>query len=609
MVREIHKIASVRGGAEYNGGPIASNGELRVAPPITNDRQVERLLDIAISMPHLAPFSVVNSYAESLERVGLKRVVFEAQELMRLHAGGLPLWCFSWDCWVHRRTNGCDAHTIAVPLDLASGRVLPLFVRDKTMVQLVEKTCRMWDLEQGRSSPQDWWRRSDLHNPTPRKLDLAEEIKWFRSTDDHIADWIRAGMITDRAGVLKALADAGAIVGEDKYFPHIVATYGKKTFSLRRGKYSRRFSFDTLGGRAGQVPERDPAASAAEIDQIGRELPRLRSEREAVFARFRRKPSLGIPRGFSQRLAQYLPAYVGGLEGLARSHDDRDLGPVERVAPGDGRYPSEMAMGGGVRTDRPGLLGNDRPDLSQGSGIRGNAGQLGHARPDDRDAARRAQEGGRRNEPTASLLRKGRVDLDPNHLGYTAGKQLSPGADVHQPTQAQALTPAVPAADDAASMADLWLSHFLAAEKQRIKDDYERTERKRRIGESLARSNADMRRATDYIRENPRTVATPRATDPSLGAGSHAATRNDRTTADRDRSARRPVDGIGKDEPIPRSRIATLVAEFAATRTYSLRAFAALEAEAVAHLQTQAPTAASHPLRQSFPPMPMEMQM
>ena len=317
MIVKPQVVTSLFGALKYIREDIAANGNLRPSAPITFGDPDELLLDVAASRPSTRPFAVIISYFETLKEVGVEVIRSEARQYLEACAGGMSLDRFPWLVSIHERTCGCDAHLIAIPLDLYTGLVLPLFCRDKTMVELNELLPRRWDLQRGRASPGDWWRRK-LETP-PAKAMSPAAAAWFVATDAAITDGIRAGMYGSRAEVVAALRDAGARV-EAVFFTHVVICYDNKNYTVRGGKYSGRFDFDTFSGRAGAGPRRDPAACGEEIARLNAEISALFSRRKETFRRFSKGCTRTASARFPERIAAHLrqcragfyPEFEGG---------------------------------------------------------------------------------------------------------------------------------------------------------------------------------------------------------------------------------------------------------------------------------------------------------
>jgi hypothetical protein len=321
MIVKPQVVTSLFGALKYMREDIAANGNLRPSAPITFGDPEELLLDVAASRPSTRPFAVIISYHETLKEVGVDVIRSESRQYLEACAGGVSLRRFPWLVSIHARTCGCDAHLIAIPFDLYTGLVLPLFCRERTMVELNELLPRRWDLQRGRASPGDWWRRK-LETP-PAKAMSPAAAAWFVATDAAITDGLRAGIYGSREEVIDALRDAGARV-EAVFFTHIVILYANKTYTLRGGKYSGRFDFDTFGGCAGAVPRRDPAACGEEIAKLDVEISALVSVREATFRRFGRERAYTVDARLPHRIAAHLRQYRAGLHSQSAQHIEGD---------------------------------------------------------------------------------------------------------------------------------------------------------------------------------------------------------------------------------------------------------------------------------------------
>lgn len=352
MIVKPQVVTSLLGALKYIREDIAANGNLRPSAPITFGDPDELLLDVAASRPSTRPFAVIISYCETLKEVGVEVIRSEARQYLEACAGGVSLDRFPWLVSIHERTCGCDAHLIAIPLDLYTGLVLPLFCRDKTMVELNELLPRRWDLQRGRASPGDWWRRK-LETP-PAKAMSPAAAAWFVATDAAITDGIRAGMYGSRAEVVAALRDAGARV-EAVFFTHVVICYDNKNYTVRGGKYSGRFDFDTFSGRAGAVPQRDLAACRKEIAKLDLEISALVTVRKATFRRFGRECAYTAGARLPHRIAAHLRQCPADLHSQSAKHIESNRSYA--------RNPIGVTSGLAEDTDNSGVYGPgiDRP--------------------------------------------------------------------------------------------------------------------------------------------------------------------------------------------------------------------------------------------------------
>lgn len=510
MVGPKHIVSTASEGGKYNQGPTCGNGDPRIAKPLCEPSMVEQLMDIALSFPRLSVrcFSVVNSYAEPLEIVGMSRVIREAEDRLRLHAGGLSLTRIAWAYWVHQRPDGCDVHIIAMPLDLLSGLILPLHARDETICGLTEKTFRLWDLQHGRASPEDWWRR-DLVTPAPEGLSV-EETKWFVETDIYIVDWLRAGKIRNRDDVITALEEAGARFAEteSKFFTHLIFTHGQQKYIIYGGKYSQKFTFNTVSGSAGRFPERNPADRAAEIARLVSEIDQLRVSRGEVYRRFDRFQNIPETRGVSPKLERHLLRDVGNLERVARETDGIHSPGVSGFPQVDGRYSGHVGESG--LGDHPLASSHDRV-LGGSQNHSGTAGETFHcgrnptAGPSASDgnaagsSGRGDQEiegGGARKSASQPSLRPGRVDLGPGKFRPATGERPTSGPVSGSSAQSVNSEPEH----------TIWYDHYIACETELNTHEQRRTERKRLIAEIIAslaegaaRAAASLRRVAEIL--------------------------------------------------------------------------------------------------------------
>ena len=345
-------LGDVVGAMRYLREMVSANGNPRPQAPILTGDSEEMLLQVVRSRPSTRPFAVILSYYESLEKVGVEVIITECRRYLEVCAGGMPLDRIAWRAAIHARHHGCDAHLIACPIDLHTGLVLPLFARDRAMVQLNELLPRWWDLQRGRASPGDWWRRS-MYTTPPRAM-APDAAAWFVATDVAIADGIRAGMYGSREEVVAALRDAGARV-EAVFFTHIVICYDNKNYTVRGGKYSGRFDFDTFSGRAGAVPQRDHAACSEEIARLDVKISALFSRRKETFRRFGRDCAYTAGARLPHRIAAHLRQCPADLHSQSAKHIESNRSYA--------RDPIGVTSGLAENTDNSGVYGPgiDRP--------------------------------------------------------------------------------------------------------------------------------------------------------------------------------------------------------------------------------------------------------
>lgn len=181
-------LGDVVGAMRYLREMVSANGNPRPQAPILTGDSEEMLLQVVRSRPSTRPFAVILSYYESLEKVGVEVIITECRRYLEVCAGGMPLDRIVWRAAIHARHHGCDAHLIACPIDLHTGLVLPLFARDRAMVQLNELLPRWWDLQRGRASPGDWWRHGPRRGCVVRR-DRRGHSRWYPSRNV----WISRG--------------------------------------------------------------------------------------------------------------------------------------------------------------------------------------------------------------------------------------------------------------------------------------------------------------------------------------------------------------------------------------------------------------------------------
>lgn len=477
---------------EYGKDLFSRNGAARPAQPISIGCTEEQLMDLALSWPDIQCFYIIISYLEPLRVVGIGNVEWEAKELLAAHLGGLSLSRVVWHGWVHSRGEvGCDLHLCALPLDLLTDKILPLFCRDRTMVAISEKLLRIWDLENNRASPRDWWRLS-LEIKAPTNL-RPHHRQWLADTHWLIRDALRAGSITCRADVVQALRDAGAVIVSEHYH-HIAIKYENTPITLRGTFYSERFPFDTVSGTAGKIPARNPADCVAEIRALREALPPLLAKRAKLFRRFGRysrlagspdlpaglaKPIEVLRGGGSENSSPAVGPAAGGDQNESRdarglATDDQGSVDVGNSVCADRRrsilFPTESRLedhriGGGTgdtRKDPAGQSGresrNPSADQCAGDHVRGGRGDLGPARP---GAPHPADQG-----PV--------VDLPPRAISVINSPVSKPAVDV--------------------AAANSFFDHFTIIEAELDEYEYKRTHRIRQFGESISRITADLRK-------------------------------------------------------------------------------------------------------------------
>ena len=523
-------------------------------------------------------FSVVTSYAESLETIGLDRIAKEARERLQMHAGGLSLSRFAWSFWIHQRENGCDVHIVAIPLDFLTDRVLPLFARDTVMCDFTEKTFRLWDLQNNRASPDDWWRRS-MTTATPRGLSASETL-WFAATDSHIADWLRAGIIRSRDDVIAALQQAGARI-EGIYYTHIVFHHENQKYTLKGGKYSAKFPFDTTSGSANRTIGRDPAAREAEIARLVPEVADLGARRAEVFERFTRWKSLENPRGFSRRVAKYLPGNAEWMGEMAREFGKKHSHGIGECAPNQQGGPHHVAS-------MPDKNGVDRSAFDRDLGTNCRLSNLLRPTVDGvKDPAGKPsagsnhREGANRRNPSEigsaahaagapePLLRHGWIGLGAEQYGPELGHGPTSGpisgcsaesiAPLSRPTKYQPATP--------------WFDDYFGAENELETYEKQQSQRKRhaieiaaRIAECAARATASLCSAAANLRKLGQFLR---------GGPSHLDRENQRESRE---TPSGDFSGAGKPRPpdlrtgerkrTAFGRIAEILRELSATRAY-----------------------------------------
>lgn len=223
----------------YCAGGVTSAGQARVSKPKEYGHPVENLLAVAVTHPGLSIFLGILSYAETLLQVGVGTILGEARQLITALAGGLPLIRILWRLYVHDRgPNGCDGHLLIFPLDLLTGKILPLYCRDRTSVAITEKLPRLLDLEANRANPWDHWRINPM--PTVREVLAGEARAWFVETTTLLIDGLRFGTYHTREDVVQGYKDAGAeILAVNCH--DIMVSHNGHAYEIRGGIVSQRF--------------------------------------------------------------------------------------------------------------------------------------------------------------------------------------------------------------------------------------------------------------------------------------------------------------------------------------------------------------------------------
>lgn len=570
----------------YLGGNMCANGSPREAEPIMSWEQWERFCDVARSAPDLSRriFSGGFSYLEKIELVGLNRMDWEMREFCRAVSGYLPQERVLSTDTKHPRKNGSDIHTLILPIDLLTGLTLPLFPRDKTCVELIEKLQELWDLQENRASPHDYFRRR-LSSPALRNVS-GEVSEWFRATDACLVDWLRAGLIRSRSDLIAGLEAAGATI-KRTFYTKIIIIYANNKIVLRGGKYSAKFPYDTISGCAGAPHKRNPASYDRRNEELGEKISELRARRAASFGRFRRHENLTNPRGFSSRVTKYVRTqqaadgsmffgYADGISTGIGSDENMLRGKPPTLASDDtsprlgvGRIPADLG-----RSEHPKKHIRITKDESccritnQGNG--GNPAGFG-------SEPSRSPELAFSDTEDASILRPGRIGLGSGRSEDTARGPKSPGIVSVGPSAALTREdddPEAPTCTD-------WIDHYLAAESERKKYEHEIKERKRIARECLeshervaAGSASELRKISERLHEFISSLsARTRSTCFSIERLAREKLSGDGIPL---QNARRPLNAARGQQYPDRARITSLLGELAATRENNNRALSEL---------------------------------
>jgi len=311
-------------GIGYIFGETNAKGQPRPFAPKLLAGNPQLLLDVGGSclLTHSC-YSVAQSYGELLPDELAAEIAIDR---LRLRCGGLDLSRVAYVVVVHRHLHRIDTHTLAVPLDLVSGRSLPIFPRDRLACELFKLTRRSTNLLNGLSDPDDPWRRRVTHL-MPSNISFTTEV-WFRATDDQLGDWLRAGLIRTRSEIIDYMISAGAqLVGA--YHHKIIIRHDDDVIALHGGKYSCGFPFARVSGCANKAPVRDPDETRREIADLDATINEMGPRYAKRFVRFGRNCGLEFTKKSSFRLWLYFTEGAPGVSPYPAQHE-----PKRRVRAG-----------------------------------------------------------------------------------------------------------------------------------------------------------------------------------------------------------------------------------------------------------------------------------
>lgn len=499
----------------YCANGITGVGKPREAEAIVVGHSLDKLEAIAQAHPGLRIFVTIISYAEGILKVGVDRIVQESLELLRAHLGQLPLYRVLWRVYIHTRGKlGCDGHLLGIPLDLLTGKVLPLIPRDKLAVAINEKLPRLWDLELDRANPLDWF-RLDLRPVEPAGLPRSE-LNWLRDTYALLADGLRAGLYANYADMLQALRDAGATIIQS-YYHHIVIEHENHQYPLWGTLFSQRFPHHAVSGSAGKILERDPATSAIEAASLRKEVAPLLAGRAKTFERFTRFAHVRGAPGFSPGVVEHLRPDDEVVGGLARTN-------------GAERGSRDPGVVGCKHTDSQGLAASDhcRGGRHPDSGIGGHSDLLLPPAPRQPTGVAPENAGGAGGRASADQNRPGSLSGAVRKTGLAGPFGRTNHGD--NPSDVPTTLNAAKATADrivapstanpgmaAGSDDDPWYIHFLTAEEEQQKNENERKQRIRTLIECIVRI---ARRLADSLNDTRHALGRHGVGDHKVARGS-----------------------------------------------------------------------------------------